>query len=225
MTVFGYLRVSTMRQAEDGLSIEVQEQQIEAYAKINNLAVNVWLRDRGVSGSTELLEREAGSRLLEAQSGDVIICSKLDRMFRSAKNALNVLEALKNKGVSLHFIDLGGSVSNGIGQLTFTILSAVAEQERGRIRERISEAKARQRSEGHYQGGRVAFGYKLDGNKLVQDEAQQRCLSMLKKKRSTGASFRELAQYVRSEWGMTLSHNAIRNILNNERKVGVEVHH
>lgn len=224
MTVFGYLRVSTLRQA-DGLSIEVQEQQIEAHAKINDLAVNIWLRDRGVSGSTELLEREAGSRLLEAQSGDVIICAKLDRMFRSAKNALNVLETLKNKGVSLHFIDLGGSVSNGIGQLTFTILSAVAEQERGRIRERISEAKARQRSEGHYQGGRVAFGYKLEDSKIVVDEAQQRCTSMLKKKRASGLSLRELSQYVNNEWGMKLSHNAIRNILSGERKFGIEVQH
>jgi DNA invertase Pin-like site-specific DNA recombinase len=138
---------------------------------------------------------------------------------------LNVLETLKNKGVSLHFIDLGGSVSNGIRQLTFTILSAVAEQERGRIRERISEAKARQHSEGHYQGGRVAFGYKLEGNKLVQDETQQRCLSMLKKKRSKGASFRELANYVSSEWGMSLSHNAIRNILNGERKLEPSISH
>ena len=200
MTVFGYLRVSTLRQAEDGLSIEVQEQQIEAYAKMNNMAVNIWLRDRGVSDSTELLEREAGARLLEATSGDVVICAKLDRMFRSANNALNVLEALKNKSVSLYFIDLGGSVANGIGQLTFTILSAVAEQERGRIRERISEAKARQRSEGHYQDGRVAFGYKLEDSKIVIDEAQQRCISMLKKKRASGLSLRELSQYVDNEW-------------------------
>ena len=55
---------------------------------------------------------------------------------------------MKARGVELHFIDLGGSVTNGIGQLVFTILSAVAEQERTRIKERISEAKMKMRLEG-----------------------------------------------------------------------------
>lgn len=220
MTVFGYMRVSTLRQAEDGLSLEVQEQQIKAYSKLNNLTVDVWLRDRGVSGSTELLKRENGLQLMEAQSGDVIIASKLDRMFRSAKNALNFLEEAKNRGISLHFIDLGGDVCNGIGQLVFTILSAVAEQERGRIRERIAEAKDRQRGENIYMGGNVAFGYRLEKGKLVKDDVQQRCISMLRKKRLAGASYRQLSQYVTNEWGMALSHNAIRVILRGKRKFG-----
>jgi len=182
----------------------------------------VWLRDRGVNGSTELLEREAGSRLLEAQSGDVIICSKLDRMFRNARNALNVLDDLKSRGIELHFIDLGGSVSNGIGQLVFTILSAVAEQERSRIRERITEAKARQRSEGYYQGGKVAFGYRLNGNRVVEDEVQQKCLLVLQKKSQEGMSLRRLSRYINSEWRFTISHNTIRVILCGKRKIGLK---
>jgi len=68
-----------------------------------------------------LNEREHGKRvLLEAQPGDVIICSKLDRMFRSARNALDVLDQLKTRKVALHCIDLGGDVCSGIGQLVFT---------------------------------------------------------------------------------------------------------
>lgn len=105
MTVFGYMRVSTTRQAEEGLSIEVQQQQIEAYATINNLTVNVWLRELGVSGSVELSERSEGARLLlEAKAGNVVICSKLDRMFRSASNALNVLAWMSLKREVFHCI-------------------------------------------------------------------------------------------------------------------------
>jgi len=102
MTVFGYMRVSTTRQAEEELSIEVQRQQIEAYAKLNTLTVHTGLSDLGISGSVELSQREGGARILnEATSGDVVIFSKLDRMFRSASNALNVLEELKKRGISL----------------------------------------------------------------------------------------------------------------------------
>lgn len=221
MTVFGYSRVSTTKQADDGISIDVQEDQIRSYAKLNKLNVDLWIRDKGVSGSVELGERKQGKILLQKlKAGDVVICAKLDRMFRSARDALNMLEELKSKGVALHFIDLGGSVSNGIGQLVFTILSAVAEQERTRIRERISEAKHRLRKEGKYQGGKVAFGYKKDrkGN-LVKDEHQQKCIVAMKRKQDEGWSLRKISEYVKDEWQLKISHNAIKGILSGTRKI------
>lgn len=221
MTVFGYSRVSTTRQADDGISIEVQEEQIRSYAKLNKLNVDLWMRDKGVSGSIELGERKQGKILLQKlKSGDVVICAKLDRMFRSARDALNMLEELKVKGVALHFIDLGGSVSNGIGQLVFTILSAVAEQERTRIREQISEAKNRLRKEGKYQGGKVAFGYKIGKQgKLVKNELEQRCLEFMAAKRDEGMSYRSISTLVKQEWKLNISHNAIKNILSGIRKL------
>jgi len=222
MTVFGYSRVSTTKQADDGISIDVQEDQIRSYAKLNKLNVDLWIRDKGVSGSVELGERKQGKTLLQKlKAGDVVICAKLDRMFRSARDALNMLEELKISGVALHFIDLGGSVSNGIGQLVFTILSAVAEQERTRIRERITEAKHRLRKEGKYQGGKVAFGYKKDrkGN-LLKDEHQQKCIVAMKRKQDEGWSLRQISEYVKDEWQLKISHNAIKGILSGTRKIG-----
>ena len=223
MKVFAYIRVSTSRQAEDGLSVEIQETQIEGYAKMNGLPVNIWLRDRGISGSVSLVERDNGKRLIEeAQKGDVVICAKLDRMFRSARNALNVLEQMKQVGVELHFIDLGGSINNGIGQLIFTILSAVAEQERTRIKERIAEAKLKMRNEGKDQGGRVAFGYKIDayGN-LLKDETQQKCIKIMKRKRKEGLSYRAISSFLKNELEVNVSHNAVRMLLNGQRKTAI----
>ena len=73
--------------------------------------------------------------------GDVVVSAKLDRAFRSAADALAVLEELKDQGVSLHLIDLGGDVTgNGVSKMVFTILAAVAEGERDRIRERIRDS-------------------------------------------------------------------------------------
>jgi len=69
----------------------------------------------------------------------VVITPKLDRMFRSALDARGVLGRLKQAAVALHMIDLGGDTTgNGVSKLVFTILSAVAEAERDRTRERIT---------------------------------------------------------------------------------------
>ena len=97
-------------------------------------------------------------------------------MFRSALNALDVLAQLKDRGVRLHIIDLGGDVTgNEISKLVFTILSAVAEAERDRIRERIRDVKADQRKRQRYLGGIVPFGWRIgDDGALVEVPDQQR---------------------------------------------------
>jgi DNA invertase Pin-like site-specific DNA recombinase len=220
MAVWAYLRVSTQRQADEGISIDVQEHQISAYAKLHGLTVTDWVRDRGVSGSVPLSERDSGKKILErAIKGDVIICAKLDRMFRSARNALEVLDQLKSRGVSLHCIDLGGDVCNGIGQLVFTILSAVAEQERTRLRERISEAKSKMRLENRYQGGKIPFGYRVTSDGiLVIDETQQSYIRLIREKRQRNWSLRKISSFLSEELQVNLSHNAIRHILAGHRK-------
>jgi putative DNA-invertase from lambdoid prophage Rac len=113
--------------------------------------------------------------LAALKTGDVVITPKLDRMFRSALNALDVLGQLKDRGVNLHMTDLGGDVTgNGISKLVFTILSAVAEAERDRIRERIRDMKANQRKRRRYLGGIVPFGWRVgEDGALTEDPDQQ----------------------------------------------------
>lgn len=130
-----------------------------------------------MSGSKPLVERPEGATLLAVlRPGDAIITPKLDRMFRSALDALNVLGRLKATDVALHMIDLGGDVTgNGISKLVFTILSAVAEAERDRIRERVAVVKADQRARGRYLGGKLPFGWRLgDDGDLVESQNSSR---------------------------------------------------
>jgi DNA invertase Pin-like site-specific DNA recombinase len=126
----GVTGVGSGEQANGGLSLDQQKQQI------------IFI-EAGVSCSVPLADRPEGQRLLAAlQPGDVVIAAKLDRAFRSAADALETLEELKKDKIGLHLIDLGGDVcGNRISKLVFTILSAVAENERDRIRERVRDAK------------------------------------------------------------------------------------
>jgi hypothetical protein len=115
------------------------------------------------------------------------VTAKLDRAFRSAFDALATLDELKRRDVALHMIDLGGDVcGNGVGKLVFTILSAVAEAERDRIRERIRDVKRNLASRGHYLGGKRPYGFDVveDLQKrrhLVPNEDEQLQLAIMRR--------------------------------------------
>jgi DNA invertase Pin-like site-specific DNA recombinase len=151
-----------------------------------------------VSGSTPLAERPEGRRLLEVVGkGDVVITAKLDRMFRSAADALVTLEEFKDQGVALHMIDLGGDVTgNGISKMVFTILAAVAEGERDRIRERIRDAKRHLAAQGVFSGGKRPFGFDIvqDGEiaRLVPNADEQAAIARMQEMRKASATFREI---------------------------------
>ncbi len=210
MAVYGYVRVSTSRQAEDGESLDVQQRTIAGYAMMHGLAVSQSYVEGGVSGSVPLGDRPQGKALLASlRTGDVVITAKLDRMFRSALDALGVLADLKERGVSLHMIDLGGDVTgNGISKLVFTILSAVAEAERDRIRERISVVKADQKARGAYLGGYVPFGFTVVAGQLEPVAEQQAVIQQIMAMRRSGLSLRA----IKSALSLDLSLDAIARI-------------
>ena len=215
MAVYGYVRVSTERQADEGESLGAQQRTVEGYAMMHGLTLAHVFVERGVSGSKPLGERPEGARLLAVlQPGDVIITPKLDRMFRSALDAIGTLGSVRDRGVSLHMIDLGGDVTgNGISKLVFTILSAVAEAERDRIKERISDVKKDQKARGRFLGGDAPFGYEVsDDGDLIPHPAEQEAIRDAVAMRATGASLRTIAEALQAK-GHSISHVAVKRIL------------
>lgn len=217
MAVFGYVRVSTVTQAREGESLEAQRRQVISYAAAKGLelAVESVFVEAGVSGSTEFQDRPEGSKLFQiVQSGDLVIFPKLDRAFRNTRNALNVLHELKGRGVSVHFIDLGGDVTgNGVGAIVFTILSAFATFERERIAARIREVKQLKKSQGKFTGGRRAFGYDVvDGVKIPRED-EQAVIRQMRAMRDAGAGYREIAEWMKNTHERRLSFMGVKRVL------------
>src|SRR5580693_8500917 len=197
MAIYGYVRVSTARQASEGESLEVQRRQIEGYALMHGHKLDEIVVEEGVSGSVPLSERPAGGPLFaKLKKGDVVIVPKLDRLFRSALDALKVVEDLRARGVKLHLLDLGGDISgNGLSKLFLTIAAAFAEAERDRIRERIGQVKADQKARGRYLGGKVPFGFRRgEGGELVPHEAEQAAIQEMIALRRQGKALRAIAE-------------------------------
>lgn len=198
MKVYAYVRVSTSEQATNGESLDTQRRQAIGYAMMKGWEVAGVFVEAGVSGSVPLADRPEGRKLLAVvEPGDAVITPKLDRMFRSASDALGTLEEMKGQGVQLHMIDLGGDVcGNGISKLVFTILSAVAENERDRIRERIRDVKRSLAAQGVYNGGSRPIGSDIVDGRLVPNPEEQAVLSRIRSMRAAGAGLREIARAV-----------------------------
>jgi putative DNA-invertase from lambdoid prophage Rac len=145
--------------------------------------------------------------------------AKLDRLFRSALDALKVVEDLKKRGVALHLLDLGGDISgNGLSKLFLTIAAAFAEAERDRIRERIGQVKADQKARGRYLGGKVPFGFRRgDDGELVPYEAEQEAIREIMSLRAQGKALRAIAAAAQAK-GHRISHEGVANVL---RAVGL----
>ncbi|MER8412611.1 recombinase family protein [Mesorhizobium sp. M1342] len=219
MAVYGYARVSTAKQASEGESLEVQRRQIEGYALMHGLALAEIVIEEGVSGSIPVTDRPAGGPLFaKLVAGDIIVAAKLDRLFRSALDALQVVEELKRRGVKLHLLDLGSDIAgNGLSKLFLTIAAAFAEAERDRIRERVAQVKADQRERGRYLGGNRPFGFAVDadGGGLVEVPAEQAAIEKMRVLRSQGVSLRTIAEIVTDD-GLPLSHAAVKKVLSRQ---------
>jgi len=216
MAVLGYARVSTARQASEGESLDAQRRQIEGYAHTHALELAEIVVEEGVSGSVPVAERPAGGPLFaRLVAGDIVIAPKLDRLFRSALDALNTVEALKTRGVRLHLLDLGGDIAgNGLSKLFLTIAATFAEAERDRIRERVGQVKADQRKRGRFLGGHKPFGFLVDDDgALVPDEREQAAIKRMVALRGRGKSLRAIAAAIAAKGGPALTHAGVAKIL------------
>lgn len=205
--IFCYARVSTLGQADDGAaSIPEQLRMGRALATMRGAkqAECVNFIDRGISGSVPLVLRPEGKEMLAAaQKGDVIVAAKMDRLFRSAIDALQTAEELKKRGVDLVLLDIGSDAvtGNGVGKMFFGIIACVAEFERDRIRERTEEGRRAKRARQGYMGGRAApIGFKVVGKgreaQLEEDEGEQEMLARVRQMHKDGHKPGRIGQYL-----------------------------
>jgi len=147
--LIGYARVSTKGQDTDR-----QEQDIlAAGVRRDDLYT-----DRGVSGAKA--NRAGLDRALSAlQEGDTLVIATLDRLGRSTQNMLSLATDLKERGVNLRVLNLGGGnvdTATPMGQMMFTVMAGLAEMELAIKRERINDSVSKRRAKGLDLGGRKA---------------------------------------------------------------------
>lgn len=171
MKTYAYLRCSTKLQSTDH-----QRNKIETA----RVMIDEWLVEHAVSGSVRALERPVFSSLIKVvEQGDTVFAVSLDRLGRDTEDVLHTIRKFHEKGVHLRLMDLDGvDLTSQTGKLLTTMMSLMAEFERGKCIERTASAVANARSEGK------VFGRYL---KVAPD-----VLATICEKRSAGATLDKL---------------------------------
>jgi site-specific DNA recombinase len=160
-----YIRVSTDAQFEEGYSADAQREMLEAYCVAKQIQSSECYVDGGFSGSN--IERPEMQRLIEdAKAGriQVVIVYKLDRLSRSQKDTLYLIEDVFLPH-NVDFVSLNENLDTGTpyGRAMIGILSAFAQLERETIRERTRMGMRERVKSGLWMGGgRIPFGYDYD---------------------------------------------------------------
>lgn len=161
-----YRRVSTDKQADEGYSLDVQIEKLQAYAKtLSNVKGIRIYTDDGYSGSS--LDRPGMKQMIEdIESGIIthVIVVKLDRLSRSQKDTLHLIEDVMIPA-NVAFISILESFNTDtpFGRAMVGILSVFAQLERENIFERTRGGMQKRVEKGYWPGGgRTPYGYDYD---------------------------------------------------------------
>jgi DNA invertase Pin-like site-specific DNA recombinase len=156
VTMVGYARVSGQGQ---NLDQQVQSLRAEGAGRVYS---------EKVSASGVVKRPELTKLMSKLQPGDVVVVTKLDRLARSTRDLLNLLDEIAAKGASFRSMDGAVNTSGPAGKLLTTMLAAIAEFERSLIQERCDAGIKRARAAG------VKFGRRRKLSVHQQNEARAR---------------------------------------------------
>lgn len=225
--VHAYCRVSTTEQSSRGYSLEEQERQCRGIALVRYPGHEFVLwSEPGISASIPLAKRKMGAQMVNAlRAGDILIASKLDRVFRNLVDALTQIESFTAREITCILLDICAEPLNrtGAGKLQFQMLSALAEFERNRISERIRDSfEARRANNIAILGTCPPYGFAFDGKgkskRLVENPYEQEILETMRRLYSQGHSYIEIARQLNeagyhSRRGTAIANGTVRRLI------------
>ena len=191
-----YLRVSTDKQSDKGISLEAQQDKAKAYASLYDLDLVEVIIDAGESAKT--LERPGLQRalsMLKTGQADALLVVKLDRLTRSVVDLGKLIETYFAPGkAALLSVSEQIDTRSAAGRLVLNILASVSQWERETIAERTRDAMRHKQSQGEYIGGGAPYGFELVNGDLVEDSYEQGVIQQARELRESGLSLAAVAK-------------------------------
>jgi DNA invertase Pin-like site-specific DNA recombinase len=212
MRVIAYARVSTVEQAEGGISLDAQIAKMVAYASLYDLTIIETIMDPGESGKTlnrPGLRRALG--LMKAGKADGLLIVKLDRLTRSIADWQDLIDAYFGARGGKQLLSVNDSIDTrtAAGRLVLNVLITVAQWERETIGERTRDALQHKIRNGQ-RVGKVRFGFDLaaDGVTLIDNPAEQQIVTLMRDLRAAGHTLRQIAAALTARGILTKEGNA-----------------
>jgi len=197
MRAYSYVRVSTTGQADDGVSLEAQQEKIAAWCSFKEVPLAGVFRDAGKSGKA-MKSRPGLQAALEAACEDrgVLVVYSLSRLSRSLRDTLLVSERIQQSGAQLASLSEDIDTTSATGTMFFQLLAVLAEFERNLVRERTRTAMNHLRRSGRRVSGEIPYGWRLasDGKSLRPVSSERKTIDIMAQLREGGMSFRAVAR-------------------------------
>jgi len=219
-----YLRVSTKRQADHGVSLDAQQQAARRWCEYRGYQIAQVYEERGVSGRKSANRPELQAALGALSSGDALVVYSLSRLARSTVDAGRILSRLEQLGADFVSVTENLDTTSSAGKLLFNIMAAVAQFESDQISERVSGAMGQCKASGRVYHNQPIYGYDVEGGQLVPNAAEQRVIRLMRRMHAPGPgslSYQAIARKLTRDGvptkrgGQRWYASTVRNILRN----------
>ncbi|MDE6128929.1 MAG: recombinase family protein [Lachnospiraceae bacterium] len=221
-----YVRVSTDNQLEN-YSIEEQTDRLKSYCAAKDITITKFYTDGGYSGGN--INRPALQQMLtdiETGAIDVVVVYKLDRLSRSQKDTLMLIED-KFLAHNVNFISVNENfdTASPFGKAMIGMLSVFAQLEKDQITERFTMGRIGRAKNGYYHGGPTApTGYDYADGCLIVNDYEALQVKELYERFASGHTLHECWRYMQknytTKYGAWSSETLVRHILQNDIYIG-----
>ena len=178
-------------QVNDGVSLGAQERELKKAAEAAGFTEIEVLREEGRSGKSiqgRPVLREALERLDSGEAAALFV-TRVDRLARSTKDFLAIIDRANVNNWRIVMLDLNLDTATYQGRFVVTIMSALAEMERGIIAERQKDVHKDRREKG------LRWGVDLGPKQMISDDVYDSILEYRKK----GMSYRSIAELLNKQ--------------------------
>jgi site-specific DNA recombinase len=212
---YGYVRVSSTKQVQEGSSLEEQEKKIRAWAELHNMDLRGVYVDKGVSGTFMFQRPEFAKLMTYMDKGDVLVANDLSRVSRNSADTAQLIQMLQKMEAYAVFIKDGMDTSTMMGQSMVQMASIMKGIEANYTAERVKDTLASMRENGQ-NTGRPPYGWKRatpdKGSHLIEVPEQQDAIRRMKiMYHEEKVSFREIARRLTNEGVQSPGRKAIWN--------------
>lgn len=192
-TAIGYVRVSTAGQAQDGVSLDAQRSQLQAWAAREGVVIEIYA-DEGKSGKSRRGRTGLAAALAHAKRQRLpFVIYSLSRLSRSTRDSLDIADELQARRAKLVSLCENIDTRTAAGELAFTMFAAFAQHERKVRSAQTREGLRELRAQGRRVSGVAPFGYEFtEDGRVVECPAEQWTLRAIRSLRADGMSFRRI---------------------------------
>lgn len=188
----GYVRVSTEKQVNEGVSLDAQVEKIHAWALYNDYEVIHIYKDEGISGAT-MKKRPELQKALKAIGKDMaFVCYSLSRLSRTIEDTIFISNFINGKKADLVSINEKIDTTAAAGRMIFNMMAVLNQFEREQISERVTVAMEYKKKENQAYSP-TPYGYDRIDDDLVINPVELDIIRRIEKMRIDGLGWQKIA--------------------------------